>query len=81
MAMSVRNVRVGAGNGVSESGRYECGNCGRHFCIDCDVFAHEVLHNCAGCLSSEGMLAAREAERGENGVEENGGYEEAMDLG
>ena len=37
--------------GVSESGRYKCTVCGNHFCIDCDVFAHEVLHNCPGCQS------------------------------
>lgn len=37
--------------GISESGRYACEVCGNHFCIDCDVFAHEVLHNCAGCQS------------------------------
>nr|5NUS_B Chain B, p44 [Thermochaetoides thermophila DSM 1495] len=36
------------GNG-SESGRYKCPTCGKHFCIDCDVFAHEVIHNCPGC--------------------------------
>ena len=35
--------------GLSESGRYACEVCGRHFCIDCDVFAHEVVHNCPGC--------------------------------
>lgn len=38
-----------ARNGVSESGRYKCEVCGNHFCSDCDVFAHEVLHNCPGC--------------------------------
>ena len=37
--------------GISESGRYACVVCGNHFCIDCDVFAHEVLHNCPGCQS------------------------------
>ncbi|OIW27392.1 putative transcription factor [Coniochaeta ligniaria NRRL 30616] len=37
--------------GVSESGRYKCRTCRNHFCIDCDVFAHEVLHNCPGCQS------------------------------
>ena len=37
--------------GVSESGRYRCTVCGNHFCIDCDVFAHEVIHNCPGCQS------------------------------
>lgn len=37
--------------GVSESGRYACQVCGNHFCIDCDVFAHEMIHNCPGCQS------------------------------
>ncbi|KAF1831059.1 hypothetical protein BDW02DRAFT_591431 [Decorospora gaudefroyi] len=35
---------------ASESGRYECRACDSHFCIDCDMFAHMVLHNCPGCL-------------------------------
>lgn len=38
--------------GVSESGRYACEVCGNHFCIDCDVFAHEIIHNCPGCQSN-----------------------------
>ncbi len=38
--------------GMSESGRYACEVCGNHFCIDCDVFAHEVAHNCPGCQSN-----------------------------
>ncbi|KAK3683475.1 Ssl1-like-domain-containing protein [Podospora appendiculata] len=37
--------------GVSESSRYACTVCGNHFCFDCDVFSHEVVHNCPGCLS------------------------------
>ena len=37
--------------GTSDSGRYACLACGNHFCIDCDVFAHEVMHNCPGCQS------------------------------
>lgn len=37
--------------GMSESGRYACEVCKNHFCIDCDVFAHEVVHNCPGCQS------------------------------
>lgn len=40
--------------GVSESGRYACQVCGNHFCIDCDVFAHEFIHNCPGCQSDAG---------------------------
>ncbi|OTA24778.1 hypothetical protein BTJ68_12234 [Hortaea werneckii EXF-2000] len=38
--------------GASESSRYECETCHNHFCIDCDVFCHEVVHNCPGCQSS-----------------------------
>ena len=52
--------------GVSESGRYECGTCGMFFCIDCDVFAHEVVHNCPGCLSREAAMVGDEEV--ENGV-------------
>ena len=33
------------------SGRYECPVCAKHFCVDCDLFAHEVVHNCPGCQS------------------------------
>lgn len=36
---------------ASESARYECRVCESHFCIDCDMFCHMVLHNCPGCLS------------------------------
>ncbi|GEQ67596.1 hypothetical protein JCM33374_g1261 [Metschnikowia sp. JCM 33374] len=31
------------------SSRYRCGKCANDFCIDCDVFVHEFLHNCPGC--------------------------------
>ncbi|RIA95487.1 Ssl1-like-domain-containing protein [Glomus cerebriforme] len=34
------------------SGRYKCNKCNQHFCIDCDVFVHEVIHNCPGCLAT-----------------------------
>ncbi|PYH42794.1 TFIIH/NER complex subunit SSL1 [Aspergillus saccharolyticus JOP 1030-1] len=37
--------------GMSISSRYECTVCRNHFCIDCDLFAHEVVHNCPGCQS------------------------------
>ena len=50
--------------GVSESGRYECGTCNSFFCIDCDVFAHEVVHNCPGCQSREGQLTSPPQEGG-----------------
>lgn len=41
----------GAEQKASESSRYECRVCESHFCIDCDMFCHMVLHNCPGCLS------------------------------
>jgi transcription initiation factor TFIIH subunit 2 len=46
--MGVPRSRV---EGASESQRYECSNCHWCFCIDCDVFCHEVVHNCPGCNS------------------------------
>lgn len=57
-------VAGGEVKGVSESGRYACEVCGNHFCIDCDVFAHEVLHNCAGCQSDTRVAAAAAAHNG-----------------
>jgi len=38
--------------GASESSRYACPSCTHHFCIDCDVTAHELIHNCPGCQST-----------------------------
>lgn len=31
------------------SSRYRCKKCRNDFCIDCDVFVHETVHNCPGC--------------------------------
>lgn len=47
---------------VSESGRYACVVCHNHFCIDCDVFAHEVVHNCPGCQSDTRAAAQAQLE-------------------
>ncbi|KAF2722029.1 TFIIH basal transcription factor complex, subunit SSL1 [Polychaeton citri CBS 116435] len=46
--------------GASESSRYECETCQNHFCIDCDVFCHEVVHNCPGCQSGLNLPSAAE---------------------
>ncbi|OQN99966.1 hypothetical protein B0A48_14171 [Cryoendolithus antarcticus] len=46
------HARSKRADGASESSRYECETCQNHFCIDCDVFCHEVAHNCPGCQSS-----------------------------
>lgn len=44
----------------TSSSRFACTNCHKHFCIDCDLFAHEVVHNCPGCQS--GNLDTTETE-------------------
>ncbi|KAL7623951.1 hypothetical protein AAE478_005508 [Parahypoxylon ruwenzoriense] len=60
--------------GLSESSRYACEVCGNHFCIDCDLYAHEVLHNCPGCQSGTGARGAHngdangEPPRGDSGA-------------
>ena len=46
---------------ASESARYECRVCESHFCIDCDMFCHMVLHNCPGCLSRLNPVEAQNA--------------------
>ncbi|GMG20615.1 unnamed protein product [Ambrosiozyma monospora] len=34
------------------SSRYKCTDCNKEFCVDCDIFIHDVLHNCPGCESN-----------------------------
>lgn len=51
-----RQLRQGQGeqmgsSGGSESHRYRCTVCDQHFCIECDLWAHEVGFNCPGCMS------------------------------
>ncbi|KAL1914932.1 uncharacterized protein VTP21DRAFT_7848 [Calcarisporiella thermophila] len=38
---------------TASSGRYQCSKCKQHFCVDCDIFVHEVLHNCPGCWAGK----------------------------
>ena len=57
---------------ASESGRYECRACESHFCIDCDMFAHMVLHNCPGCLGRLDPGAVAQASNGNGDVEMTG---------
>jgi transcription initiation factor TFIIH subunit 2 len=56
--------------GMSVSSRYECTVCKNHFCIDCDLFAHEIVHNCPGCQSGISGLAMADRPRGQTGTEE-----------
>lgn len=30
--------------------RFQCPDCNQYFCVDCDAYLHETLHNCPGCL-------------------------------
>lgn len=32
-----------------QSTRYSCPHCKQQFCLECDMFCHESLHNCPGC--------------------------------
>ncbi|KAI9013111.1 Ssl1-like-domain-containing protein [Gaertneriomyces semiglobifer] len=33
------------------STRFQCEKCHHQFCIDCDFYVHDVLHNCPGCVN------------------------------
>jgi transcription initiation factor TFIIH subunit 2 len=68
--------RIEKEQAAAESSRYECQACGSHFCIDCDLFCHEVVHNCPGCLS--GVKAV--VENGAGAVNGNGVGQEKMDV-
>ncbi|KAL4992507.1 Ssl1-like-domain-containing protein [Aspergillus falconensis] len=56
--------------GMSVSSRYECTVCENHFCIDCDLFAHEVVHNCPGCQSKVAHHPQDDVPRGQDGVDQ-----------
>ncbi|SMN18658.1 similar to Saccharomyces cerevisiae YLR005W SSL1 Component of the core form of RNA polymerase transcription factor TFIIH [Maudiozyma saulgeensis] len=45
---TLRNNKTGK---LLTSSRYRCSDCSQDFCIDCDVFIHEILHSCPGCES------------------------------
>jgi transcription initiation factor TFIIH subunit 2 len=67
--------------------RFACPVCHNHFCIDCDLFAHEVVHNCPGCQSlrqDTSLMGETEIEahhRGEVGMQNGTQAPEAMDIG
>ncbi|KIV99960.1 uncharacterized protein PV09_08473 [Verruconis gallopava] len=56
---------------ASESSRYECQACGSHFCVDCDLFCHEVVHNCPGCLGGASKFQTHNL-KGKDKSRENG---------
>lgn len=49
--------------GNKPSLRVTCPKCKQHFCLDCDIYIHESLHNCPGCESfrhSKSPIASEE---------------------
>ncbi|KAL3470404.1 TFIIH basal transcription factor complex, subunit SSL1 [Aspergillus californicus] len=56
--------------GMSVSSRYECSVCKNHFCIDCDLFAHEVVHNCPGCQSKVTLHPQDDVFIGQDGIDQ-----------
>lgn len=67
--------------GMSVSSRYECTACHNHFCIDCDVFAHEIVHNCPGCQSGKTVEFGPSQVGQENGPANGHTGADEMDTG
>lgn len=44
-----KNPCFGCSVSLANRSQFECPKCHNIFCVDCDVFFHENLHNCAGC--------------------------------
>lgn len=46
--------QISKGDGVDDEGeetlRYRCPECRNVFCVNCDSYLHDALHNCPGCL-------------------------------
>ncbi|KAI8388121.1 Ssl1-like-domain-containing protein [Radiomyces spectabilis] len=40
-------------SGQQQTQQFSCPKCKHEFCMDCDIFIHEVLHNCPGCWGSD----------------------------
>ena len=77
-------VRMQGVKGMSMSSRYECTVCRNHFCIDCDLFAHEIVHNCPGCQSTAVLPGMTVVESGEEVMAEANGHANgvmAMEVG
>lgn len=46
-----------ARQGNKSSLHVTCPKCKQNFCLDCDIYIHESLHNCPGCESRHGFSA------------------------
>jgi transcription initiation factor TFIIH subunit 2 len=58
--------------GPSQTQRFACPSCHNHFCIDCDLFCHEVLHNCPGCERLSPGVGGGGTNKTQNGQAVNG---------
>ncbi|CAH0384111.1 unnamed protein product [Bemisia tabaci] len=38
---------------------YECQRCKNLYCLDCDVFIHDSMHLCPGCVSDQNLLTTQ----------------------
>ena len=60
---------------AKSSSRYSCPQCRQHFCIECDIFAHEVMFECPGCQAGARARAEKAARR-QDAIEEEASEEE-----
>lgn len=44
---------------VHDKNVYQCGNCEQIYCVDCDIFIHDVLHTCVGCNTIPANIVKR----------------------
>ncbi|XP_020101074.1 general transcription factor IIH subunit 2 [Ananas comosus] len=44
-----------AGHGNKSNLHVTCPKCNQHFCLNCDIYIHESLHNCPGCESHRSL--------------------------
>ncbi|XP_074581481.1 general transcription factor IIH subunit 2 [Curcuma longa] len=42
-------------HGSKSTPHVSCPKCNQAFCLDCDIYIHESLHNCPGCESRRGL--------------------------
>ena len=48
--MGDKSSRAATASEVVKTMKFKCTKCREVFCFSCDMFLHETLHNCPGCL-------------------------------
>lgn len=63
---------------VRDSIIYQCPDCLNIFCCDCDLFFHEVLHSCSGCISmnekTRNINSEKQSDNENSTVNQNGSH-------